>query len=142
MIAAKVAKPKTQSRPGPTESQDHEGSERVRSQRIPARHDTNRAGERISASFLRVLCAAGGVRSRWPLQSHEDGFVSDVPNVTVSPRSVARSVNMAAGNRSSRMRGHLAAQAGAKERKGRRVPLYGPPPDFPRCLRPLRVPRH
>jgi hypothetical protein len=43
--------------------------------------------------------------SRLSLQSHEDHFVSDVPNVTVSPQGVANSAYMAMGNRSSRMRG-------------------------------------
>src|SRR5580704_15862766 len=85
-------------------------------------------------------------RSKWQsrvtLWSHEDRFVSDVPNVTVSPRRVAMSASMAVGNRSSRMRGRRTAQAGTQERKGRRVPVYGPPPVIPRSLRPPRVPRH
>ncbi len=55
------------------------------------------------------------MRSRVSLWSHEDRFVSDVPNVTVSPRRVAISASMAMGNRSSRMRGHLAAQAGPQK---------------------------
>jgi hypothetical protein len=65
------------------------------------------------------------------LWSHEDPFASDVPNVTVSPRRVALSVRMAVGNRSSRMRGHMAAQAGTQERKGRRVLVNGPPSVIP-----------
>ena len=51
--------------------------------------------------------------------SHEDRFVSDVPNMTVSPRNVPRSASMATGNRSSRMRGRLAAHG--RSRKERKV---------------------
>jgi MFS family permease len=54
-----------------------------------------------------------------------------MPNVTVSQRRVAGSANMAMRNRSSRMRGHLAAQAGANVNERVAVsPSSAPRPSF------------